>query len=93
MNVSRLEMSQHSRGSYKIHAMKKLINHLMRAVRYYTAADFAVFKIYLISVGILLGAYFSSFFLAYINVIWVIAIAGLIILLIQTIRYCRKTKD
>ncbi len=73
--------------------MRKFINHLMICVRHYTAADFAVFKIYLISAGILLGAYFNSFFLNHINIIWAIAIAGLIILLIQTIRYCRKTKD
>lgn len=65
----------------------------MNAARKFTAADFAVFKICLLTIGILLGTYFSSFFIEYITIIWIIAAIAYAILMIQVIRYCRKSKD
>jgi small multidrug resistance family-3 protein len=68
----------------------KLINNLMNAVRHYTAMDFAVFKICLVAIGILLGTYFAAFFTNYIVVVWIIAAVAWLTLIIQTARYYGK---
>ena len=56
--------------------MRNLIDRLLKAARKYTIMDYAFFKITLASFGIILGAYFSSFFLSHINIIWVIFIVS-----------------
>lgn len=56
--------------------MKNLIDRLMDAARKYNVWDFGLFKITLCSLGILLGAYFATFFLKYIALIWGIFIAS-----------------
>ncbi len=53
--------------------MKKLIKRVEEAAQRFRAADFALFKIYLAAVGVLLGAYFAPFFIA--NILWVWAVA------------------
>ncbi len=73
--------------------MCNLIKNAMNAVRKFTVVDFAIFKIYLVLVGILFGAYFSTFFLKHIFIVWVVAVIALIIVLVQLIRYgcsCKK---
>ena len=52
--------------------MKTCINYLMSQVRKYTVADFAFFKLALLSAGILLGSYFAAFFQSIIVLIWIL---------------------
>lgn len=70
--------------------MKKFISNLVDAARRFTGLDFAIFKLYLIAVGILLGAYFSDFFLNYISVVWIIAFVTWFLMLFITFRYYKK---
>lgn len=72
--------------------MKKLILRLLEAARHYTAVDFGIFKICLLSVGILLGTYWAKFFLKYRSIVWIIAILALVIVLIETIRYMKRSR-
>ena len=75
--------------------MGNIIKNALHAVRQFTVVDFGVFKIYLVCVGILFGAYFSTFFLQYIAVVWIIAIVTLLILFAKLIHYScsRKQKE
>ena len=73
--------------------MGNFIKNALHAVRQFTVVDVSVFKIYLISVGILFGVYFTPFLLQYIAVVWGIAIITLIILLIRLIRYSCSCKQ
>ena len=73
--------------------MGNFIKNALHAVRQFTVVDVGVFKIYLISVGILFGVYFTPFLLKYIAVVWGIAIITLIILLIRLIRYSCSCKQ
>lgn len=69
------------------------LKNLMNSVRKFTVVDFGIFKTYLVAVGVLLGAYFSAFFLKHICIVWTVAVVSLIFMLIQLIRYgcsCRK---
>lgn len=70
--------------------MSNLIKHLVDTARHFTGADFAVFKICLISIGILLGSYFGAFFLEYISFIWLIAMITWGILIIRVFRNYKK---
>lgn len=54
--------------------MTTLIERLLKAARKFTAMDYVWFKITLVSFGIILGAYFSNFFLGYTAFLWVIFI-------------------
>ncbi len=68
---------------------------MMKAVRKFTALDFAIFKICLCAIGVLLGAYFSAFFLKHICIVWIIAVVCYVILMIRLIRIgcnCKKNK-
>lgn len=70
--------------------MAKLIQQLMKAVQHFTIVDFALFKICLIAIGILLGTYLSAFFSQHLSIIWGVAIVTYIFLLIQVFRYYKK---
>lgn len=72
--------------------MKKFIETMLRAANQFKAFDFAIFKIYLVSVGILLGAYFAQFWLNNIIIIWVIAILSAVITITQLIRYYLRSR-
>lgn len=65
--------------------MRTLINNLMDAAKKYTFWDYAFFKTCLIAVGIILGAYFSQFFLKYISIVWIIAIAAYVWVIYKTL--------
>jgi hypothetical protein len=56
--------------------MTTLIERLLKAARKFTVMDYACFKITLVSFGIILGAYFSNFFLCYTTFLWVIFIVS-----------------
>lgn len=71
--------------------MKRLIDSLMGAVRRFGVFDFAVFKLALLGAGILLGAYFSSFFLTWSTIVWAV-VAVLFITLFFRLAGCMKKK-
>jgi len=52
--------------------MKNLIDKLMNKAKNFCILDYAVFKVTLLSAGILLGTYLSSFFLNTIWLVWII---------------------
>jgi small multidrug resistance family-3 protein len=64
--------------------MKKLIAKILDAAKKYNVWDYAWLKITLCSFGILLGAYFSRFFLKYILVIWGIFIISYVWIMYKT---------
>ena len=72
--------------------MGNLIKNLVEAARRFTGADFAVFKICLLSIGILLGSYFSYFFLQYTLIVWVVAVISGVYLINQLMNYYKRQK-
>ncbi len=64
--------------------MKNLINKTLNASRKYNILDYGLLKICLISLGILLGASFSQFFLKNLSIIWAIFIISYIWILYKT---------
>lgn len=64
--------------------MNEFIQRLMKAARKLTVTDFACLKICLLSLGILLGAYFAQFFLSHTFFLWVIFIASYIWIMYRT---------
>jgi len=70
-----------------------LIKRSLDAAHRFTAWDYAFFKICLLALGIIFGAYFSSFFLKYISIVWIVFAVTWVILIIQVIRYFKKPKD
>ena len=65
--------------------MKKFIQQIMSAVGKYSIWDYIWFKTGLISFGIILGAYFSTFFLDYIFVVWMLFSATTIFIIYRTL--------
>jgi len=72
--------------------MSDVIKKLMNAAHRFTVVDFGALKICMLFIGILLGVYFSSFFMKYITIIWIVTILAWLILIVQVIRYLRKQK-
>lgn len=70
--------------------MSTVIKKLLDAAHTFTAVDFAIFKICLLAIGVLLGAYFSQFFLEYIDFIWIIGILTWVFLVVRVARYFRR---
>lgn len=66
--------------------MKRLIDNLLMAAKKYNAWDYGWFKACLCSFGIILGAYFSQFFLKYISIVWVIFIITYIWIMYKTLK-------
>ncbi len=64
--------------------MRERIKQVMLAVKEYSFWDYVWFKIGLISSGIILGAYFSTFFLDYIFIVWIIFVATTIFIMYRT---------
>lgn len=54
--------------------MKSLVDKAMQAVKSFNVWDYGYFKLCLLSLGIILGAYFSPFFLNNIIAVWIIFI-------------------
>ena len=73
--------------------MSNFIKNMTDAARKFTAVDFAIFKIYLVAVGVLIALYFSDFFLRYITIVWIVAVVALVYILIILARYgCKSCK-
>ncbi|AOR22737.1 hypothetical protein [Clostridium taeniosporum] len=64
--------------------MKKLVNKLLGAAKKYTVLDYGFLKITLISLGILVGTYFSNFFSNYTSLLWIIFIISYIWIIYRT---------
>lgn len=71
-------------------AMMEFIEKLMEAVRRFGVFDFAVFKLSMLFVGILLGAYFSTFFMTWSGIVWVVAAVLLVTLVVRLVMCMRK---
>ena len=68
--------------------MRTFIEGILKSTEKYNIFDFSSMKIGLISFGILIGAYFSDFFLQYTAILWIIFIASYIwIVYITFIKY------
>ncbi len=72
--------------------MKRFIENMQRAANGFTVVDYAFFKIYILFVGVLLGAYFASFWIAYINIAWIVAILAGVFTVSRLFRNYQKLK-
>lgn len=74
--------------------MMNFTERVMRAAKKYTVWDFACLKITLLSLGILIGAYFADFFLAYAVILWPVFIFSYIWIMYKTfIKYMGRTRQ
>lgn len=64
--------------------MSTLIQRLLNAARKYTVMDYACLKITLLTLGILLGAYFASFFLIHTFFVWTVFILSFLWIMYRT---------
>lgn len=61
--------------------MANVFKKLVDAAHRFTAYDFTIFKLTLLSAGILLGAYFSRFFLENITIVWIVGLLCWVVLM------------
>jgi len=66
--------------------MRELINKVLNSARNYSVWDFGLLKICMMSIGILLGVYFSNFFLTNILFVWIVCIVTLIYIMYKTFK-------
>lgn len=66
--------------------MKELINQVLKSARNYTVWDYGILKTSLISLGILLGTYFSQFFIKNILWVWIVYLISFIFILFKTFK-------
>ncbi len=64
--------------------MNKFIKRVLKATSKYTVMDFACLKITLVFLGILLGAYFSEFFLNHTVFLWIVFIISYVGIMYRT---------
>lgn len=70
--------------------MIQLINQLLSAARSFTVGDFFVLKMLLCCIGIILGMYFSDFFLNHKTIVWIVTIVLWFIMLIRILAALKK---
>lgn len=68
----------------EVNIMSVLIQRPLEAARNFTLFDYAGFKTALIFLGVLLGAYFSEFFLKHIAWVWIIFILSYLWIMYRT---------
>ncbi|OEF97072.1 hypothetical protein BHF68_05585 [Desulfuribacillus alkaliarsenatis] len=74
--------------------MRSWMNEIFESTKQYTMLDFSFLKICLISLGILLGVYFSELFLSYIFIVWTIAIVSYVFIMYKTFgKYLRSNSS
>lgn len=61
--------------------MKKLIEFALGKASKFGILDYGIFKLCLFTLGVIFGAYFSSFFLEYISIVWILFIVSYIYLM------------
>lgn len=62
----------------EVQKMSVMINRMLEAARNYNIWDYGFFKICMICLGIILGAYFAVFFMNHISFIWILFLGSLI---------------
>lgn len=67
--------------------MRNFLSKLLDSAKKYTLMDYGCLKITLISLGILLGTYFSKFFLSHTRLLWIIFIVSYICIIYRTIKH------
>ena len=67
--------------------MKIFLGKLLDSAKKYTVIDYGCLKITLISLGILIGTYFSNFFLNHTLILWTIFILSYICIIYRTIKH------
>lgn len=70
--------------------MKDFLNNMLERTKSYNLWDFSALKIALVAVGILLGAYFSKFFLYNIVIVWVVFVVTYLFIMYKTLVAYRK---
>ena len=70
--------------------MFKFLDGLMLAAKTYTLYDYGCLKLALITSGILLGTYFTDFFLRYTTWLWIIFIVAYVCIAYRTLVAYRK---
>ncbi len=70
--------------------MRNFINTMLQRTHRYNLWDFGAFKITLIAVGILFGAYFSKFFSDSIIYVWIIFVVTYLFVMYKTLVAYRK---
>lgn len=70
----------------------KTIKRLNSTLKYFKIVDSAMFKVCLISLGMLLGIYFSDSLIDYTNLIWFIFAASTVFILTKVFKYYRDVK-
>lgn len=73
--------------------MRKFIVKIQHAANQFGLLDFAYFKIYLVTVGILFGVYFGYFFTSWIVYVWIVATLSCIVTIAQLVRYYIRNKN
>lgn len=66
--------------------MKEFINQVLKSARNYTVWDYGILKISLTSLGILLGTYFSQFFIKNILWVWIVYLISFIFITFKTFK-------
>ena len=64
--------------------MKRWINRALRSARNYSLMDFGFLKLTLISLGILVGAYWSEYFLRHTLFLWCVFLGSYLYILYRT---------
>jgi len=62
-------------------SVKNFLDRAMRAARKFTMWDYAFFKTALVSLGILLGTYFSEFFSDHTLFLWIVFLCSYLIMI------------
>ncbi|WP_026691318.1 hypothetical protein [Alteribacter aurantiacus] len=66
--------------------MKAWVHEVFESTRRYNMLDFSFLKVCLFAMGVLFGVYFSSFFLSYLPVVWIVAILSFLYLIVRTFK-------
>lgn len=72
--------------------MIRLVNLLLSSARRFTAGDFAVLKLLMCCVGIIVGMYFAEFFLGCKAFVWGAAAVLWAVMLVRIVVLARKEK-
>ncbi len=70
--------------------MKNFINNMLKRTQKYNLWDFSALKITLVAAGIILGAYFSEFFLGNIGIVWIVFVVTYVFIMYKTLVAYRK---
>ncbi|MEG1553575.1 MAG: hypothetical protein RRZ64_07290 [Rikenellaceae bacterium] len=70
----------------------KTIKRLNSTLKYFNIVDSTMFKICLITLGLLVGIYYSDLLMSYTNLIWLIFVISTVFILTKIFKYYRDIK-